>query len=425
MRSVYTEIDSHKIFGMVGRCGSGPNTRWSDWSFLGRKNRDSIQKEYMHQLNQYCSHYIDLEKNILKNGFIDPIIVSYPYPRQKLNTKYLPPELRDKHLFVLDSFWGASRLWVAQKHNLAIPCIVNDETDSVTGRILKDTNDIKAIFTKKPDHIYFKNEAIHVKYNNNNFIGSHIKNKNIKSNDLRKYRELVCGELLSKYGYENPFTAKKNINFYCVYKKPVLSNVRGVKSYDLKYIQKLHEGIIKHTPNTYNIKFSCLSDQENCTTPLKYNWPGWWSKMELFRPDITEDILYMDLDTVIYDNLVDILDICTTNPFPIMSNNFIKKLQLKGGLQSSVMWLPAKYRGIIWAKWIRNPDKIMEKYNVYGDQKFITDIYSPIVLKFDELKPGCVVSYKKHCKGSVPDGAKIICYHGNPRPHQTNWAYHS
>ena len=88
MRSVYTEIDSHQIFGMVGRCGSGPNTRWSDWSGLGRKNRDLIQKEYMYQMNQYCSHYTDLEKNILKNGFIDPIILSYPYPHQKLNIKY-------------------------------------------------------------------------------------------------------------------------------------------------------------------------------------------------------------------------------------------------------------------------------------------------------------------------------------------------
>lgn len=218
---------------------------------------------------------------------------------------------------------------------------------------------------------------------------------------------------------------QKNIKFYCVYKKPVRSYLKGVTDYSIEYVQKLHEGIIKHTPNAYNIEFNCLSDHDNCNTPLKYNWPGWWSKMELFRPDILDDILYMDLDTIIHDDLGVILDICNTNPLPIMLSNLIPRMQSKGGLGSGIMWLPAKYRGIIWNKWIANPYKIMKKYNSSGDQKFISEIYSPIVLQFQKLKPGCIVSYKVDCKGSVPDGAKIICYHGNPRPHKTNWAHHS
>lgn len=429
MRSVYTKIFADKIFGMVGRCGSGPNTRWLDWSDLGRKNKALIEQEYMRAMNAYCSHYIDLESDILKNGFIDPIIVSYPRPSNRLNYKYIPPELLNQDLFFLDSFWGASRLWVAQKHNMHIPCIVNDQTNTIDGQVLDNPDLVKSLFSKKPDTIYFKNNMVHIRYIENNFIGSHI-NKNIQTQQLKKYRENICGTLLSKYGYDNPFintdkTTSKIINFYCVYKQPDKQSAHGVKSYSLKYVEKLHEGIINHSINDYRVIFKCLSDHNQSTTPLKYNWPGWWSKMELFRPDIKGDILYMDLDTIIYDNLKPIYDICHSNPFPIMLSNLIPRLASKAGCGSGVMWLPEKYRGIVWNKWIKNPSKIMEKYSLHGDQKFISDTYSPILLEFQKIKPKCIVSYKIDCKGSVPKGASVICYHGNPRPHETNWANHS
>src|SRR5665213_2652876 len=53
-----------------------------------------------------------------------------------------------------------------------------------------------------------------------------------------------------------------------------------------------------------NIPIICLTDStdkmENVTSiPLKYNFPKWWSKLEMFRPDIgLDDFLYSDLDAV-------------------------------------------------------------------------------------------------------------------------------
>ena len=42
---------------------------------------------------------------------------------------------------------------------------------------------------------------------------------------------------------------------------------------------------------------------------LVKNWPGWWSKVELFRPDIPcGRTLYLDLDTYIVGSLKPILD---------------------------------------------------------------------------------------------------------------------
>ncbi len=201
-----------------------------------------------------------------------------------------------------------------------------------------------------------------------------------------------------------------DINIYCVLKEP--SNV-----YNIEYVKKLHTGIQKNTPDNIEVNFVCLSNNQRATTSLKYNWPRWWSKMELFRPDIKEDFLYMDLDTIIHDNLDDIFNICKNSPLPIMLSPFHKEIG------SGVMWLPQKYRTIVWNKWIKNPKYWMRKHK--GDQTFISDIYRPILVEFQKIQTNCIVSYKCHCKGSVPDGAKIICYHGKPRPHQTNWSHHS
>ncbi len=44
--------------------------------------------------------------------------------------------------------------------------------------------------------------------------------------------------------------------------------------------------------------------------PLINQWQkcrGWWAKIELFRPDITDDLFYLDLDTVIAGDIRPIL----------------------------------------------------------------------------------------------------------------------
>ena len=49
--------------------------------------------------------------------------------------------------------------------------------------------------------------------------------------------------------------------------------------------------------------FACLTNVEGIEggVPLKHDWPGWWSKIELFRPDLPIEgrIVYFDLDTLL------------------------------------------------------------------------------------------------------------------------------
>ncbi|KMU44917.1 hypothetical protein SEEN2TTA_06911, partial [Salmonella enterica subsp. enterica serovar Newport str. Pond080-2TTA] len=52
----------------------------------------------------------------------------------------------------------------------------------------------------------------------------------------------------------------------------------------------------------------CLTDVKNMLIPgvtcipLIHKWNfcrGWWAKIELFRPDVEDDLFFLDLDTVI------------------------------------------------------------------------------------------------------------------------------
>ncbi len=77
---------------------------------------------------------------------------------------------------------------------------------------------------------------------------------------------------------------------------------------------RLYESVKRNIDRPFN--FYCLSNYpfDFSYLPikrisLKHNWPGWWSKVELHRPDLPKGrTLYLDLDTHIVDNLQPILD---------------------------------------------------------------------------------------------------------------------
>jgi hypothetical protein len=212
--------------------------------------------------------------------------------------------------------------------------------------------------------------------------------------------------------------------FVCVHKtSPV---------YTKEYVLKLREGFSKYC---YELDFLCLSDdatlqKENWVIPLKYNWSGWWSKIELFRPDIKSDILYVDLDTLIVADCSELISVCKQTENPIMLSDFYRKKKLASG----VMWIPNKHKKDVWDKWITNPSKNIKQYSKknlsskekrligYGDGGFISSVYYNLSERFDVLLPQKIVSYKSHCRYKTPSNCCIICYHGRPRPHQTNWS---
>ena len=145
VRVFYDVIDPNTIFGMVGRCGGGYNTVWEDWSPRGRIAREKIMREYEEGLNKICGHYDKLEKSVLKEGFRNPLIITCGEPK-RCKIFNLPPEitrLPKERWLLLEGVTGGSRLWVAQKYNIIVPCIINDFTGKYnTGTLMTDVNQL-------------------------------------------------------------------------------------------------------------------------------------------------------------------------------------------------------------------------------------------------------------------------------------------
>lgn len=203
-------------------------------------------------------------------------------------------------------------------------------------------------------------------------------------------------------------------------------------AYTLEYVKRLVDGLQDNWPGG---NISVLTDSEAVTDvapaiPLKYHWPGWWSKMELFRPDVFPDdpIFYLDLDTVIVRRLYDIHAGLEHQTQSMMLRDFYKPERMASG----VMFLTPPTRRAVWAAW-DSPADLMKRHQRGGDQEFLRASGALDGCEFFQDRwPGQFVSYKVHVReavkrgrdvgdGTIPPAASIICFHGQPRPFTVDW----
>jgi hypothetical protein len=124
-------------------------------------------------------------------------------------------------------------------------------------------------------------------------------------------------------------------------------------------VQVLSREVLKWSPP--GTEFACLSDVDIPgvkTIPLKTTWPTWWAKMELCDPEITGDILFMDIDTVIVGPIDDFL----TGPFTTFR-----------GCGALHLW-PEADRKIVWDIFTQNPERIIEEY--WGEDVFLRSLWT-------------------------------------------------
>lgn len=151
----------------------------------------------------------------------------------------------------------------------------------------------------------------------------------------------------------------------------------------------------------------CLADQSVAgveTIPLRTNWPGWWAKMEAFDTSIVGgDMWLIDLDTVVFE--------MPSEPESTTVLSDFYRPQLMG---SGFMFLKAEDRKRCFAEFKKNPKMHMARCNTrqrWGDQGFLNPLIGNSARWGDEVR-----SYKVHCRENVPQGTKVVCFHGKPRP---------
>ncbi len=181
---------------------------------------------------------------------------------------------------------------------------------------------------------------------------------------------------------------------------------RGPKrSYDKSHVERLQKMVAKHLEQPY--RFLCLTNNGRVpceSLPLVKGWPGWWSKIELFCPDLfkmNERVLYLDLDVTVIEGLDEIA--YYPAPFAAIDD------WLRPTINSSVMVWDAGVADHVFTNFTED---VMER--LHGDQNWITEQMP----KVETFPRDWCVSYRKSVRmfGVVPPAAKIVVFHGEPKP---------
>ena len=190
------------------------------------------------------------------------------------------------------------------------------------------------------------------------------------------------------------------------------------------YVQRLKQSVSDNL--TLDHRFVCITDRDiegvKCVPPPT-DWPGWWGKIGLFKPGFCDEYnLWLDLDVVITGNL-DQMVIRYSGLNFASANNWANSGH--GGIQSSVMlWKGGKGCHAEWiyrffdpaiAYW---PPRNEPGVCLWGDQEWCTQLRDAGKLNHTPIDPELIQSYKYHVRPthSVPDGCKIVVFHGDPKP---------
>ena len=167
--------------------------------------------------------------------------------------------------------------------------------------------------------------------------------------------------------------------------------------YDASHVERLEGMVAAHLSQPH--RFVCIDDSP---------WPGWWAKVSLFDPGRFDGrVLYLDLDVTVVGSLDDLA--AYPHPFAAISD-YLNPLVLN----SSVMAWDASVstRGVADRVFTEFSASVMER--LHGDQDWITK-QMPAAVRFP--RRWCP-SYKANVlpAGHVPDGARVVVFHGRPRP---------
>lgn len=179
-----------------------------------------------------------------------------------------------------------------------------------------------------------------------------------------------------------------------------------------EYVNTLASMVGRTLPTEH--KFICFTDDPEGldegieVRPLPAGLTGWWAKLYLFSKEAGLDgrVMYFDLDTVIVGSLEQIAEY--QGEFAILSDFYRPK-----GYGSGVMAWEGGTLSHIWEYY----DEAGRPNIQGGDQAWIEKIQDNAD-RWQDLYPGAFVSYKKHAQEWPPADAAVVCFHGEPRPHE-------
>ena len=189
----------------------------------------------------------------------------------------------------------------------------------------------------------------------------------------------------------------------------------------VEYVANLHRMVSEHLSLPH--RFYVLTDDAASNYPGVVAKPakhkGWWAKIEMFNPHgmFRGRVMFLDLDTLIVGNIDHIA--AYRGHFATLRDFWQPR-----GLGPAVMLFDAEWAAWIYQEWRaegfpqRDPrgDQGWLENRRQGRMRHDVDI-------LQDMHPGEFVSYKTSCTQALPEGARVCCFHGKPRPHEVGgWA---
>lgn len=193
-------------------------------------------------------------------------------------------------------------------------------------------------------------------------------------------------------------------------------NIACVKwgtKYSPEYVNILYDMVRRNLPEGFPGRFVCFTEDPSGlaqgieTRELPPGLIGWWNKLALFRAeafDPGDRVFFLDLDCVITGKLDDL--VTYSGEFAVQREFF------NVGFGSAVMAWEAGKLTHIWDAW----NKAGQPDTPGGDQAFIAEVH-PEPDYLDDIFPGSLASFKRHCFPYPPRAASVVCFHGEPKPH--------
>lgn len=180
----------------------------------------------------------------------------------------------------------------------------------------------------------------------------------------------------------------------------IVTVLRSGGHYAADYVERIQQGLAAHSPDE---RMVCLSD---CPVPceripLKWDWSGWWAKFEIFAHDYGEPVIYVDLDTLIIGDVTDLY----RERFTMIPDLYRPQYS-----QSGVMAWTGDMRPL-YRRFRNDAPRLMQRYR--GDGECIREIADHDRFEGDMIQSAKIARDRSN--------ARLICFHGQPRPRDVNW----
>jgi hypothetical protein len=186
-----------------------------------------------------------------------------------------------------------------------------------------------------------------------------------------------------------------------------------------EYVYRMRDMLLNNLSEEF--RFICLSDvplevETIDLLPISENVPGYWNKIQLFRPGLFNGpCLFIDLDTIIKGPINKITDQLSGSDFLMVRSPF------RAGHHSSCFMYWEGDHSYLWDLYRSKPPSVWDKqykqhmpFESYGDQAFISDNVSSYGIIQDVTEHAGSISRIK--KRESKDSDWLLICSGKRRP---------